>query len=719
MYCFALALLAIVPIAADLPDFQSLGYNGSVAHRVTRTQPADLGVSGRASELLIEQALVPAGPVEDWAAQSRSAREKGERLPDRLPVAELVVTYADDRTVVSNIRYGESVGAAVRDWWNPVDGFIYHLAFAQVVRVEPLQEDSLRHAVVYRMEWPNPRPEVPIESVSLRAAGGLGEGKLLVFSAEGNYRPAPGNTFFVAPDGNDEAEGSFDRPWGTLHKAAASIEAGDTVYVRGGTYRPTQRVVFKYLDASPVQRTRVIGYPGETAVFDFMDAHWDTSPERRQYGFEVYPVNAAMIMAYDCDRFTFKNLHLVHSRSRGFGMETGYYDWHANPDLIDGGRPEQVNNEPYVDSEILYCTVYRTMDTGIRFSRGRDSRLIGNVVIRPQSISMGAARKEDLGSGPVAGLEATKFFNHLGEEKRNPPMEGIDCGRFADIEIAYNEIGWGDKEAMLIDGDVDGLRVHHNYVHDAWNTGWVWGWTTGIGPNGYGEQQDIEIDHNIAHHVGKGFSAGTEGGGFGKNIRIHHNLAFDCHWTGLGLSGAWKSNASLYDISVYNNTLFHNGHYTRNPHFPWRENTHMLGGIVVSFPRPTLEGSVEDVVIANNLILQPRDYALALRHEGDPEESRIVLTNNLTDLETETDISQRTVDESWRPVRDEKLIVYTGGVVRDPRAHDFRLLPDTPAIDGGVAIDENGKPLPGRSTYIGAFGPDAQWVEIEVGQDNS
>ncbi len=718
MHYFALTLLAVVSIAAAPPDLQSPGYTGSVAHRVTRTQPADLGVSGRASELLIEQTLMPAGPVEDWAAQSRSAREDGERPPDRLTVAELVVTYADDRTIVSNIRYGESVGAALRDWWNPVDGFIHHLAFAKVAWTQPLQEDSLRHAVVYRTEWPNPRPDIPIESVEVRPTEGLGEGELLVFDVSTKNEPARGTTYFVSPAGDDEADGSFDRPWGTLHKAAETIEAGDTVYVRGGTYRPTQRVLFKYIDAPPGHRTRIIGYPGETAVFDFMDAHWDTSPERRQYGFEVYPHDQSMIMAYDCDRFTFKNLHIIRSRARGFGMDAGWPRYARRDNLIDGGRPQQVNNDPFVGSEIVYCSVWRVFSAGIRFSNAESGRLIGNVLTRPQSISMGPAEAETPGSGPVVGMDGTSYFNRNGDRKSNPPMEGIDCGKFADIEIAYNEIGWPDKEGMLIDGDVDGLRVHHNYVHDAWNTGWVWGWTTGIGPNGYGEQQDIEIAHNIAHHVGKGFGVGTEGGGFGKNIRIHHNLAYDCHWTGVGVSGAWKSNASLYDISVYNNTLFHNGHYTRNPHFPWRENTHMLGGIPVSFPRPTLEGEVEDVVIANNLILQPRDYALALQHEGDPEESRILFTNNLTDLEAETDTSQRERDESWRPVRDEDLIVFTKPVVRDAEKRDFRLVPGTPAVDGGVAIDQNGKPLPGGCTYIGASGPDAQWVEIEVEQDD-
>jgi hypothetical protein len=681
----------------------------------------DVGVSGKATRVVIDCTLEPGKPVADWKTADQAAREKGLQPPDRLTVATLEVAYTDGRTLPFHIRYNESVGAATRDWWNPVDGFVYHLAFAEVTRAEPVEEGGLKYRCAYRMRLPNPRPDVAIASVTLKPAPGLGDGALLLLGASTEDEAAVGATYFVAPAGSDDAPGSFDKPWATLHKAAATLKPGDTVYVRGGTYKPTRRVVFKYLDAPEGRRTRLVGWPGETATFDFIDAHWDMSPERRQYGFEVFPINAAMIMAYDCDRFTIKNLHLTRSRSRGFGMGTGYYDWHKNNSLKDGGRPEQVDNEFYEDSEIVYCTVYRTMDAGIRFSRGKNCRLIGNRLVRPQSISMGAARKEDAGSGPLQDLDATTFVGHDGQKRRNPPMEGIDCGRFTGCTIAYNEISWGDKECCLIDGSVDGLRVHHNYVHDAWNLPWV----GGIGANGYGAQQDIEMDHNIAHNVGGGFGIGTEGGGYGKNVRIHHNLTWDCHWTGGGVTGAWKSNASLYHISVYNNTHFHNGHYTRNPRIQWRENQGPAGGIVVSFPaksawagpgkpRRPLKGVVEDVVIANNLILQPRDYALALKNEGDPEKSRIVFTHNMTDLAAPSDIFKLPRNRDWRSARnlDKNLIVVDKPVLRDPENRDFRPLPGSPVLEGGIRIDEKGKPVPGTKTYVGAFGPDSKWVEL-------
>ena len=511
---------------------------------VDAASPATVAVHGRATRLRVLHALVPGRPVADWKASQQAAREKGDRFPDRLTVLQYVVRYADGRDVPLNVRYGEGIGACVRDWWNPVDGFIYDLPFAPVAWQAKLAPDALQSAVVYALDWPNPRPDVAIESVTLKAAPGLGEGKALVYAVTADDTPGAGSTYCVAPDGDDAAPGSFDQPWATLAKAAATIAAGDTVYVRGGLYRPTARIAFVDLRAPEGGRTSIIGYPGETAVFDFMDALWDTSPGRQRLGFEVYPHDQSMIHAFRCEHFTFKNLHLIQSRARGFGSEQG------------------------TDNEIAYNTVYRTCGPGIRFADQVGSRCIANTVVRATSLTMAPD-----GKGGVNGMSAAASPADQGSGiNAQPPMEALDSGGLTDTDIAYNEICWADKESMLIDGDTDHLRIHHNFVHDGWNFPWV----TGISPNGYGAQENIEIDHNIAHHLGFGVGIGTEGGGHGRHVLIHHNIAWDCHWAGAGVTGAWSAEASLYDIAVYNNTFFHNGYVD------W--NTGPAGGIPVAFP---------------------------------------------------------------------------------------------------------------------------------------
>ena len=43
-------------------------------------------------------------------------------------------------------------------------------------------------------------------------------------------------SFYVSTTGNDSNSGTIDSPWRTIQHAANSVQAGDTVYVRGGVY---------------------------------------------------------------------------------------------------------------------------------------------------------------------------------------------------------------------------------------------------------------------------------------------------------------------------------------------------------------------------------------------------------------------------------------------------------------------------------------------------
>ena len=63
---------------------------------------------------------------------------------------------------------------------------------------------------------------------------------------EGIITPDPGEhieppkiaraDYYVATWGNDNNDGSFEKPWLSWHKAVNSVTAGDTVYIRGGVY---------------------------------------------------------------------------------------------------------------------------------------------------------------------------------------------------------------------------------------------------------------------------------------------------------------------------------------------------------------------------------------------------------------------------------------------------------------------------------------------------
>jgi hypothetical protein len=76
---------------------------------------------------------------------------------------------------------------------------------------------------------------------------------------------ASGATYYVAPDGDDSNPGTIDRPWRTIQKAANTLVAGDTVYVRGGTYSEQVNFTRSGSTSSPITFE---AYPGEIPVVD-------------------------------------------------------------------------------------------------------------------------------------------------------------------------------------------------------------------------------------------------------------------------------------------------------------------------------------------------------------------------------------------------------------------------------------------------------------------
>ena len=49
--------------------------------------------------------------------------------------------------------------------------------------------------------------------------------------------PARANDYYVAPTGSDTNPGTLEQPFATLQQGARVAMPGDTVYLRGGTYR--------------------------------------------------------------------------------------------------------------------------------------------------------------------------------------------------------------------------------------------------------------------------------------------------------------------------------------------------------------------------------------------------------------------------------------------------------------------------------------------------
>ena len=82
----------------------------------------------------------------------------------------------------------------------------------------------------------------------------------------------------MAPTGSDANAGTMAQPFATLQKGNDVAAPGDTVWLRGGTYKPTKQVKLSKSGQSDSSRIKYWAYQGELPVLDFSGCA-STNPE--------------------------------------------------------------------------------------------------------------------------------------------------------------------------------------------------------------------------------------------------------------------------------------------------------------------------------------------------------------------------------------------------------------------------------------------------------
>ncbi len=149
--------------------------------------------------------------------------------------------------------------------------------------------------------------------------------------------PAPSTnapTYYVSPTGNDSADGSLNNPWRTLTASMKKLQAGDTLLVRGGTYKERVEVRGESVPRGRADaRITVKAYPGEEPLvvgifwvsnadywtFDNIDVTWDAAANNSQ---------EHMVRIYQGHGWIYQNSEIYGARSyAGFlvnGNSTGW-----------------------------------------------------------------------------------------------------------------------------------------------------------------------------------------------------------------------------------------------------------------------------------------------------------------------------------------------------------------------------------------------------------
>lgn len=110
---------------------------------------------------------------------------------------------------------------------------------------------------------------------------------ILLLSAVLSKQGAEAATYYVATTGNDTTgDGSIGDPWLTVPKGIRSLHAGDTLYIRGGTYTigavygNTASDTYGCDPSCPTSwatATRIMNYPGESVTINSLGFNMDNS----------------------------------------------------------------------------------------------------------------------------------------------------------------------------------------------------------------------------------------------------------------------------------------------------------------------------------------------------------------------------------------------------------------------------------------------------------
>jgi hypothetical protein len=234
------------------------------------------------------------------------------------------------------------------------------------------------------------------------AAMSLSEATSIVRQASAPVPLGTGKKYYVATDGRDTNTGlSTSTPFASLYQAVRVVQPGDTIYVRGGTYKVT-KIVIPRVSGTAGNPITIKNYNGEkveldgsnvgsigTKVLRFSNvSHWTVS------GIHVSRAQGVGIGIQDkAHHIRIENLNVHHNRGSGIGIEYGAYNntiinvnSYSNYDDQDGGENADGFGSKHGSHHNVFinCKAWNNSDDGWDFWESTS-----NIVAYSESFSNG------------------------------------------------------------------------------------------------------------------------------------------------------------------------------------------------------------------------------------------------------------------------------------------------------------------------------------------
>lgn len=292
-------------------------------------------------------------------------------------------------------------------------------------------------------------------------------------------------TYYLSPTGSDSNSGTIGSPWFSLNKLWTVIAAGDTAYMRGGTYSYTTQQVLTGKSGTSGNMISVFAYPDETPVINKGTPYTYND----SYGYGCY-FNGDYVhfKGLDISYFTQETEHVWHGlraygtnnifellniHHNGAGMLLGEgtddnlilnCDFHHNIDLLSptpynnaSGLSTSRNTLSTAINTVRGCRAWWNADTGFDayynegFVEWDSCWSFWNGFI-PDTFT--PTRPDEMGEGAGWKYGETEF-NHSTEYKR----------------LIKNCVAYRNKAAGFFMNDA--MLISKNYNNTAYLNGWI------------------------------------------------------------------------------------------------------------------------------------------------------------------------------------------------------------------------------------------------------
>jgi parallel beta-helix repeat protein len=360
---------------------------------------------------------------------------------------------------------------------------------------------------------------------------------LLWLNAQPCLSRTGGHVFYVAVSGSDDNPGSLPLPWRTIRKAADTMAAGDSVYIRNGTYR--ERVIPKSSGTDADHPIRYVSYRGETATIDgtglaVPDDAGLFQVEGKKYlvisGLRIIHAGFAGIYVHGSRRITVEKNRTLETVSSGIGI------WNSSDIVVDGndvakacsgGMQESLSISDVQRFEVKNNHVHHVDNSekeGICVKDGSSAgKVYGNRVHDITDVGIYADAEK------VHTHDIEIFGNIVHDVTCSNGIQlSTEAGGLLEKIKVYNNIVYRNKYYGIAIADAGLKTVRHpiRNVEIVNNTAWGNGIPWGGGISIYNaDARDITIRNNICSR-NSAFQIALAASVPKQTVRVDHNLVF-------------------------------------------------------------------------------------------------------------------------------------------------------------------------------------------------